>query len=190
MIAALRDHERRSDAELLDGIASRDPHAFSAFYRRHLRLVLGTLVRETGDREIAADLTAEVFAAVIVSARRYEPRHDSAGAWLLAIARNVLGHSRRRGRADDRARRRIGMEAVELHDADLDRIEAVIDDGYGTVSGLVRRLPALERSALVARIVDERSYAEIAAASRCSETVARKRVSRGLARLRAQLTHP
>jgi RNA polymerase sigma-70 factor (ECF subfamily) len=187
-MAALRDHARWSDAELLDGIASRDPQAFSAFYRRHLRLVLGTLVRETGDREIAADLTAEVFAAVMVSARRYEPRYDRAGAWLLAIARNVLGHSRRRGHADDRARRRIGMEAIAFHDADLERIDAVLDDGSGVVSTLVGELPAPERSALVARIVEERSYAEIAAAARCSETVARKRVSRGLARLRARMT--
>lgn len=179
---------RWSDAELLDGIASRDPQAFSTFYRRHLRLVLGTLVRKTGDPEIAADLTAEVFASVMVSARRYEPRHDTANGWLIAITRNVLGHSRRRRRADDRARRRIGMAAIELHDADLDRIHAVLDDGSGVVSALVSELPALERSALVARIVDERSYAEIAAESRCSETVVRKRVSRGLARLRAQMT--
>ena len=51
----------------------------------------------------------------------------------------------------------------------------------------MQALPALERSALVARIVDERPYAEIAAQFQCSETAARKRVSRGLARLRAQL---
>lgn len=187
-MAALRDHARWSDAELLDGIASRDPRAFSAFYRRHLRLVLGALVRDTGDPEVAADLTAEVFASVMLSAPRYEPRHDSANAWLLAIARNVLGHSRRRRRADDRARRRIGMESVEFHDADLDRVDALLADGSGVVSALVHELPALERSALMARIVDERSYAEIAAESRCSETVVRKRVSRGLARLRAQMT--
>lgn len=187
-MAALRDHTRWSDAELLDGIAARDPRAFSVFYRRHLRRVLGTLVRQTGDPEIAADLTAEVFASVMGSARRYEPRHDTADAWLRAIARNVLGHSRRHGRADDRARRRIGMKAIEFHDGDLERIDIVLDDGSGVVSGLVRELPALEQSALVARIVDERSYAEIAAEAHCSETVVRKRVSRGLARLRAQMT--
>jgi RNA polymerase sigma factor (sigma-70 family) len=189
-MAALREPARRSDAELLCGIASCDPHAFSAFYRRHLRLVLGTLARDTGDREIAADLTAEVFAAVMVAAGRYKPHHETATAWLLAIARNVLGHSRRRGRADDRARRRIGMGSLEFHDADLERVEALLDDGSDAVSILVGQLPAPERSALLARIVDERSYADIAAESQCSETVVRKRVSRGLARLRAQLVQP
>jgi RNA polymerase sigma-70 factor (ECF subfamily) len=38
-----------------------------------------------------------------------------------------------------------------------------------------------------ARVVDEREYAEIAAVMRCSELVVRKRVSRGLGRLREQV---
>src|ERR1700735_79154 len=64
VMAHPRDHARWSDAELLAGIAARDPQAFSTFYRRHLRLVLATLARETGDREAAADLAAGGFAAV------------------------------------------------------------------------------------------------------------------------------
>ena len=37
------------------------------------------------------------------------------------------------------------------------------------------------------RIVEERTYPEIAVELRCSEMVVRKRVSRGLSRLRRQL---
>jgi RNA polymerase sigma-70 factor (ECF subfamily) len=36
-------------------------------------------------------------------------------------------------------------------------------------------------------VIDERSYADIAGELRCSEQVVRKRVSRGLAQLRARL---
>src|ERR1700727_2104916 len=187
VMAHPRDHARWADAELLAGIAARDPQAFSTFYRRHLRLVLATLARETGDREAAADLAAEVFASVMVAAPRYQARQDTARPWLLGISRNVLGHSRRRGRVDDRARRRIGVQALALGDSDLERVDAALDEGRLEVSELVQALPALERSALVARIVDERPYAEIAAQFQCSETAVRKRVSRGLARLRAQL---
>ena len=122
-----RDHARWSDAELLSGIAARDPQAFSTFYRRHLRLVLATLARETGDRETAADLAAEVFASVMVAAPRYQAHQDTAHAWLLGISRNVLGHSRRRGRVDDRARRRIGVQALTLGDSDLERVDAALE---------------------------------------------------------------
>jgi RNA polymerase sigma-70 factor (ECF subfamily) len=57
----------------------------------------------------------------------------------------------------------------------------------GGVVELVEALPDGEREALKARIVDERGYAEIAVELRCSELVVRKRVSRGLGRLRKQL---
>ena len=57
-------------AELLSAIAARDGAAFAAFYRRHLPSVLAFLLRETRDREAAADLAAEVFAAVLLSAGR------------------------------------------------------------------------------------------------------------------------
>ena len=105
----IRDRARWSDANLLAGIAACDERAFSAFYRRYLPTVVGWCVRRTGDPELAADLTAEVFAAVLVSAARYEPNlDDSAVGWLLGIARNVLGHSLRRGQVDARASLKSG----------------------------------------------------------------------------------
>ena len=175
---------RWSDRELLWAIADRDPAAFSVFYRRHLPGTVAFLLRETHDREAAADLTAEVFAAVILSARRYRPDRESAAPWVIGIARNTLGASRRRGRVEERARRRLHFQPVELEDADLERTEVIAAQDAGRVSALVESLPRDERQAVNARIVDERSYPDIAAELRCSELVVRKRVSRGLARLR------
>jgi len=44
-----------------------------------------------------------------------------------------------------------------------------------------------ERAAVIERVVLERDYAEIARDASTSEAVARKRVSRGLARLRKEI---
>jgi RNA polymerase sigma factor (sigma-70 family) len=178
--------ERWSDAELLAGIAGCDPEAFSAFYRRHLSRTVAYLLRETGDREVTADLTAEVFSAVLLSARRYRPERETAAPWVLAIARNLLGASRRRRRVEDRGRRRLGFEPIQLDDEDLERTESLADEPQGILE-LVEVLPSDERDAVTARVVDERDYREIAAEMRCSELVVRKRVSRGLGRLRAQV---
>ena len=52
--------------------------------------------------------------------------------------------------------------------------------------GLFERLPAALRDAVGARVLDERSYEEIASELRCSPAVVRKRVIRGLARLREE----
>jgi RNA polymerase sigma-70 factor (ECF subfamily) len=178
--------ERWSDERLLAAIAARDGDAFSVFYRRHLPRTVGYLLGETRDRELAADLAAEVFAAVLLSAQRYRPDRDTAVPWLLGIARNVLGASRRRRRVEDRARRRLGVEPIALDDYDLERTAALADERGGTLA-LVDRLPKDERDAVTARVVDERAYSEIAAGMRCSELAVRKRVSRGLGRLRAQV---
>jgi DNA-directed RNA polymerase specialized sigma24 family protein len=48
-------------------------------------------------------------------------------------------------------------------------------------------LPQDQREAVLARVLDEREYAEIASAARTSESVVRKRVSRGLAGLRSRM---
>jgi RNA polymerase sigma factor (sigma-70 family) len=179
--------DRWSDRELLSAIADCDREAFTVFYRRHLPRTVAYLSRETRDREVVADLTAEVFAAVLLGAHRYRPQNETAAGWVIAIARNTLGASRRRRRVEDRARQRLGYEPILLEDVDLERTEALADEGRGGLIGLVESLPADERNAVTAHVVHERSYGEIARELRCSEQVVRQRVSRGLSRLRRRL---
>lgn len=186
----VRDRARWSDAQLLAGVAACDERAFGAFYRRHLAMIVGWCVRRTGDPELAADLTAEVFAVVLVSAARYEPTHESAAAWLVGIARNVLGHSVRRGQVDARARERLGASSLTVEDEDLAVVLEIADGQDGAVGHLLSELPVDERSAVRARVIEEREYGEIARSLGCSEMVVRKRVSRGLARLRAGVATP
>jgi RNA polymerase sigma factor (sigma-70 family) len=174
------------DAALVDGIAARDETAFTVFYRRYLPVVLRWCLRETGNREIAADLSSEVFAAALISARRYRPKRGSVLAWLLGIARNKLLESRRRKRVEDSARRRLGLEPMSLSDGDLERVEelASLD---GEILARVEGLPVALREALEARVVRERSYEEIAVELRCSQSVVRQRVSRALKSLKSQM---
>jgi hypothetical protein len=115
----------RSDGDLLGAVVARDAEAFAVFYRRYLPRVVGLLLRQTHDREVAADLAAEVFAAVLLSAGRFRGSgRDSAWPWVCGIAQNKLRESRRRGQVEDRARRRLCLEPEVLDDRDLERISA------------------------------------------------------------------
>jgi RNA polymerase sigma factor (sigma-70 family) len=175
-----------SDAALLAATGS-DPEAFAAFYDRYEALVVGYFVRRTRDPEVAADLTAEVFAAALAAASRYRPQASTAEGWLFTIAHNTLASSVRRGQVEARARRRVGIrEALEFAPDDLERVESAAGR-QDWVAELMERLPAEQRDAVRLRIVDEQSYSEIATELRTSELVIRKRVSRGLATLRKQL---
>ena len=158
------------------------PEAFGAFYARHERAVVGWLDRRTGDPELAADLAAETFAAALLAARRYRPGEAPATAWLFGIARHVLSRSLRRRRVEDRARRRLAMPPLELTDELLERVERIGADERA--AQLLEQLPPDQAHAVRAHVIDEVPYERLAAELRCSASVVRKRVSRGLAVLR------
>jgi RNA polymerase sigma-70 factor (ECF subfamily) len=171
----------RTDEELL-GSPGRE--AFGEFYDRHARELLVFFARRTRDAEVAADLTAETFAAAIVARRRFRPGPLPASAWLFGIANHKLADYRRRGRAEARALRRLGMERPPLGEEDS-QIVALMADEIGMQ--LLKDLPEPERRAIEAHVLDGREYAQIAAAAVISEPAARMRVSRGLGRLRARM---
>jgi RNA polymerase sigma-70 factor (ECF subfamily) len=174
------------DADLVARIARGEEQAAALLYRRYLALVLRWTLRQTGNREVAADLTSEVFAAALIASPRYRPQRGPVGGWLLGIAKNKLRESQRRKRVEDSARRALRLEPIVLTDAALDRVDdlASID---GDVAELVEALPEEQRDAIMRRVVDERSYEDIADELCCSPSVVRQRVSRGLRSLRSKL---
>ncbi len=161
------------------------PEAFAVFYRRHVAGLLGYFLRRTHDPELAADLCAETFAAALDGAHRFDPARGPAVAWLYGIARRLLAHAQRRGVVEDRARRRLGMAPLDLTDAAIERIETLAGSEHALEA--FRDLPPDQRNAIQARVIDERDYDEIALAAQTSQSVIRKRVSRGLAGMRARL---
>jgi RNA polymerase sigma factor (sigma-70 family) len=177
------------EEDLLERFVAGDPAAFVRFYRKHLAAILAFFLRRTGDPELTADLTAEVFSAALLAAPRYQPGDLPALAWLYGIASHKLADSRRRGRVEDEARRRLALEPLEIDDADLARVEALAssDSESELLESAMRSLPPEQREAVLARIVEERPYSEIASEMSCSELVVRQRVSRGLKSLRSQI---
>ena len=177
------------DDQLLAAFVRGDPDAFVVFYRRHLASILAFFLRRTGDPELTADLSAEVFAAALVAARRYQSGKEPALAWLYGIAAHKLADSRRRGRVEARARQRLALEPLVIEDDDIARIDrlAATADSQASVEAAVRELPKAQRDAVLARVVEERPYTEIAERMACSKMVVRQRVSRGLRTLRTQI---
>lgn len=178
------DEDPRSDAELL--AACRGGHdGFGTFYARHRENVLAFHAQRVTEAEVAADLTAETFAAALLAVHdELRPLPEVPAAWLFTIAHRKLVDGYRRGTVRDDARRRLAMEPVVLYDEDIERIHSVADS-VDLVAELAAVLAPDQLQALKARVLDERPYADIAAELGCSETVVRMRVSRALKTLRA-----
>jgi RNA polymerase sigma factor (sigma-70 family) len=170
---------RDSDEALL---VSGDLEDFGRFYDRYARAMLAFFQRRVRDPEVAADLTAETFAAALVSRGGYNGRATTtAVAWLFAIAQHKLTDYRRRGSAERRMRARLGMEPVEVTAEDAEMIRWLGDE---VAAQLIEELPVEQRDAIRAHVLEDQDYAEIARAQKLSEVAIRKRVSRGLKILR------
>jgi RNA polymerase sigma factor (sigma-70 family) len=167
-----------TDEELL---ASHETQAFGVFYDRHVRTLLGYFARRTGDPQVAADLAAETFASAIVAQERYVPTGAPALAWLYAIAARRLADYQRRGAVERRMQRMLAMERVPLSEENAEMIRLLAEDA---AVEMLAELPRDQREAVIAHVVDDRGYPELADSLQTSEAAVRQRVSRGLATLR------
>jgi RNA polymerase sigma factor (sigma-70 family) len=172
-----------ADESLLRLAAAGDGEAFAELYRRRLPLVVSFLRARTATPEVAADLAAETFVAALSFLQAGGAPPASAVAWLLTIARNKLLDSIRRGRVEDEARSKLHLERLELTDEDLEAVERMSAQTQ-VLPQLLELLPDDQLRAVKAHVLDERDYDEIAAELQISQAVVRKRVSRGLQRLR------
>jgi len=165
-----------------------DPDAFEAFYRKHVEAVERFVARRVGDRELAADLTADVFLAAIEAAETYEPSRGAPGAWLFGIAQAVVGSRLRRAGRELRANARFrGRELLDRDDvARMDERLAAEAQARRLYSAM-DRLPEGERAVLELVAVDELSLGEAAVALGIRPVTARVRFHRARRRMADQL---
>jgi RNA polymerase sigma-70 factor (ECF subfamily) len=174
----------RPIAELI--CASQDePLAFAEVYERCAEPLLVYFYRRVFDPEVAADLLAETIAIAFERRSRFRDRGLPGEAWIYGIAAKQLSRWFRRRRVELKAARRLGIEVPVLDHESSRRIEALIEtDSYReSLVSAIERMPAGERAAVGLRVLDELDYGTIAARLACSESAARTRVHRGLARL-------
>jgi RNA polymerase sigma factor (sigma-70 family) len=163
-----------------------DPAAFSEFYRAHVSDVTRFVTRRVADPQLAADLTADVFLAVIEAAADYRGSFGGPRTWLYGIARNVIASEFRRSA---RERRAVDLVAGRrLLDADdVDRLVEKID-ACRQVRELHEGLSALpegERAVLELVSVDGLTVAEAASALGIRPVAARVRLHRARRALRS-----
>lgn len=157
------------------------------FFERHSDAVLAFVRRRINSGDEAADVTAEVFAAALVAVHEDRARRvPSAAAWLCGIARHKLIDSYRAASVARAARARIGLPRLAVDDAELERIDSLAGTSVHVGTAL-EELSNEERNAVIDRIVHERDYEDMAVTSAQDPATIRKRVSRGLARLRHQV---
>lgn len=168
-----------------------DRRAFEEIYDRHSRGLLGFLVGLTRDPDVALDLLAETFAQALLDRRKFRgATQEEALAWIYGIARHQTASYYRRGKAERRALKRLGVESPQWEEMEYERVEELASSAMlrTRVARELGSLPAGQRDVIELRVVAEIPYAEIAAQLGVDERAVRMRVSRGLRRMALELS--
>ena len=173
-----------SDVDLLRG-TRQDADLFGQFFDRYYGEVSQFFWLRSADAEVAADLTAETFAAALEGLERFDAARGTAAGWLFGIADKQLRQWLRRGRVDRRSRDRLRLDPIPFEEGGYERVEALRDIGrlVEPLAAALAALPQPVRRAVELRVLDQLEYAAVANRLACTEGAARVRVSRGLKRL-------
>jgi RNA polymerase sigma factor (sigma-70 family) len=166
---------------------SLDADGVARLYTAHAEAMLGFFMRRTFQPEAAMDLVAETFACAFRDRHRFRGSGErEQAAWLYGIARHRLIDFARRGKVERAALERLGFQRRSLTDSEYERVEelAGLAEVRERLATSLDGLGSEQRAALQLRVVEERSYAEIAEALGISEQTARARVSRALRAMR------
>jgi RNA polymerase sigma factor (sigma-70 family) len=173
------------DTELLRQYAeTRSEAAFTELVRRHIDFVYAVALRHAHSSHRAEDATQAVFTDLARKAASVGQRAELVG-WLYTSARFaafkiVRSEARRERREREAEMIPAALGATDPAAADWQALRPHLDDA---LCGLSKQ----DRSAVLLRCVNGRSFAEVGAELDLSEDAARKRVDRALDRLRGHL---
>ena len=153
---------------LVRAIAAGDLVALQALYERSHRLVFTLLMRITGHREMAEELTLEVFHDVWRRAYRYDPGEGT-----------VVGRLMNQARSRALARLRAGQRKKDD--------ESGFKDERRALRSALATLAPEERQVIEAAFFSELTHAGIALQLNQSEATIRARIDCGLHKLRRVL---
>lgn len=173
MVTITDDHDERALIEA----AQADPARFGELYDRHFHRIYAYVIRRTGSRTEAEDITSQVFERALSNLARFEWRGVPFVAWLYRIAAHALA---------DR-RREIARDAPEPPPDVPDARESEEIERRAMIFQLVERLPDAQRRVIEMRFVDQKSIREIASALDRSEGAVKQLQLRALENLRKSM---
>jgi RNA polymerase sigma-70 factor (ECF subfamily) len=170
-----RAAERPEEERWLDGLLRGDAAAFDAVFTAYRGRVFGYLARMTGRRDLAEDLTQEVFLRLARTARGLRP-DTRLRAWLFTVAHNVMiSHARAQqvtfALAAELAQRPPAPGPTPFEAVAQSATQARIERALG-------QLPVGYREVLLLIAIEGLSAADAAAALGLTPEAVRQRLSR------------
>ena len=151
-----------STEELVARVRAGDEEAFRLIFDRYSRPVLSFIFDMVGDRALAEDLAQETFVRAYrgLSGLREETKLST---WLFAIAKNCAREQLRTRRRDEGNVQIDAEPAFELRDQGQTPSGALLDKELnGVIQRALQKLDEDKRTVFTLKVLQQRSYEEIA----------------------------
>ena len=155
------DQDPKTDLQLIEEVRKGQRSSFSELVKRHQRGLLRLSMRFMKDADLAQDVVQDAFIKAFEKLNLFEGR-ASFKSWLYQIAVNTARNKLRESRHD----------FSNIDDVNLG-VSATAESGmvHAAVSEMIQtevdRLPFKQKTALVLRVYEDMSFAEIAEVMDC-----------------------
>lgn len=182
------------DVQLMLAFKNGDKSAFDKLLTQYFKRVLNFIYRYLGNKEIAEDLTQEVFIRIYHAAPRYQPA-SKFQTWAFTIAKNLAFNEQRKNKgyfissinADIQTQEGHVPYQIEDANAALPGDNLMSEERAQTVKDAIDSLPAAQRMAVILRRYENFSYEEIAKTMKISEKAVKSLLNRAKENLKDRL---
>ena len=163
--------------------AQKNPALFRPIYTRYFENIFRYIYRRTADEQLSADICSQVFLKALQRLGKYQFKNVPFSAWLYRIASNEIAQHYRntkKKRVVSLEESNIGEMLEELNPNDFEKQKQLRTAFIDTLN----ELKPTDMELIEMRFFEQRSFKEIAAILDLSESNAKVRTYRILARMK------
>lgn len=174
-----------TDQKLVKEIQSGSQSAMDVLVKRHYKLVYSYVYRKTSDKEIAYDLTQEIFIKMLKKIDSYSATGEFKN-WLLTM---TVNHCRDYYRSKAFKEASNSNEYEDKMFRERDDVTYIFDknETRKEIKDALSTLPAMQREAIILKYFHDLKINEIAKATSATDSTVKSRLRQGMEKLKVRL---
>ena len=160
--------------------------SFETLMHKYYSRVLNFIYRFIGRKDVAEDLTQEVFIKIYQSISSYRPEAKFQ-TWVFTIARNLSLNELRKLNRENLSIDEIFIGGVEDKKILMPDKKILLEEKVAIIQEAIQSLPENQRTAVLLRRYEDLSYEEIAQTMNCSTEAVKSLLNRAKEHLKAKL---
>ena len=137
--------------------AKENPRGFEPLYNKYYEQIFRYIYQRMDDKELAHDVTSQVFLKAMNNIHKYEYRGVPFASWLYRIAKSELYQSFR----DKKAQRTVNVESMHLFEMIDDMDEDRTDENRNALLQVISKMSEEDVQMIELRFFEKRSFREI-----------------------------